>query len=566
MLQVDWWWSGVRSDWYLEFNKFVAGAFCSVALVGCGGGGAGAPAPTSPSPPPPPPPTSNNAPNIVVELSASQVFEQNQFVISVEQSTDSEGDSFSITMTQIAGPTAARLQDVNSLATRWRAPSVDQNAIVDVEFEIRAEDNRGATALTNVSVPVRGFSGPGRPVATFSPAVSLISGNVGVPGELNSGLLDVIGLQDNIGGATNNPRRLVFFGEDTGLGYFDYLRSDQATLDETFSNVSFLRKGALGFNFQGFPTGTGELIVTNELDDEVVWITTQSSDASDRPFARQDSFGVDNPCFFLGRNNTGQDFVWVGQRDQGVSVIRLSPQDDGTGRTVFDASLVSQASQGRSLCHFVTTSFPQRLYQPDPQNNSNFDNLLAVDYNSNELVLLGDTDEDQRYEELEVSPIDTQSSVQLSIVDVFSRGNAVLVPRVLAILMTDGLDGGENRLIVVTQDQNDELVQTVFSWRGGVPVSLLEGSFVGVRPGDQTRRDLVVVSSDGQSLVFENTVPENAGVATPPTYAAPIMFDTGAGAGTAVTARDDNFSDNVVMVSYPAAGEVRVFRPSDLIP
>lgn len=549
------------------------------ALAGCGGGGSSngtgsvsemppppPPPPPSPPPPPTPPPVSNSPPTIEFRLSATDIIEQNQFVLDAEDTTDPENDSIAISMTQVAGPTAERLEDVNAVATKWRAPSLDQNTIAEIQIEIRAEDGRGAVAIENVNIPIRGFSGPGRPVAFFQPGVSLISGNVGTPGEPNSGFIDVIGVQESIVGSGSAPKQLQFFGEDSGFGFFDYLRSDRATLTETFGDVSYLRKRGLTFNFQGLRSWTGEFIVTSEADNEVVWLTTESSDASDRPFARRDSFEIENPCFFLGRNNTGQDFVWIGQRNRGVSVVRLAPREDAEGRTIFDHEIINETSNGRSLCHFITTRFPQRIYAPDAQNNSNFDNLLAVDFNTSELIFLGDTDEDQIYEPLEVIPIETQSSGNLSVVDVFSRGNASLVPRVLIILMSDGNDPGEHRLVVVTQDDENELIQTVFGWDEGIPVAVMEGSFVGIRPGDQTRRDLAVVTNGGQALIFENIVPENAGVATPPVYADPETFEIATGAGSAVTARDDNFNDNVVMVSYPASGEVRVYKPSDHLP
>ncbi|MCK0127690.1 hypothetical protein [Erythrobacter sp. F6033] len=496
-------------------------------------------------------------------MSTTNVLEQNQFVIEADGTTDPDGDSITITMSQVAGPTATRLDDINALATRWRAPSLNQDETVEIQIEIRAEDGRGAVATQNVVIAVRGFSGPGRPVAVFDPGVRLVSGNVNA--ETNAGISEVIAQQNIDGGMSGDQERLLFFGEDSGFGYFDYSQFDRATLAETFGDVSFLEKGTLDFNFQSFVDWASGLLVASETDDEVSWFTTESSSASDRPFARRDGFSISNPCFVQGRVDTSQDFVWIGQRNQGLSVVRLDRQSDSNGFTVFNDALISQTSQGRSLCHLTTTSFAQRLYQPDFFNNSNFDNLLAIDYNTNELVLLGDSNEDQIYEELEVVPIDTQASTQLSIVDVFSRGTKSAVPRIMTVLVTDGTEGGQHRLIVITQDQDDEFVQTVFSWSGGVPVALLEGSFVGVRPNDQTRKDLVVVSATGQSLVFENTVPENSGAATPPTYAAPVIFDTGIGAGSAVTARDENFADDVVMVSYPTTGVVRVFKPSELI-
>jgi len=58
--------------------------------------------------------------------------------------------------------------------------------------------------------------------------------------------------------------------------------------------------------------------------------------------------------------------------------------------------------------------------------------------------------------------------------------------------------------------------------------------------------------------------------ATPPTYGQPIFFDTGNGAGSAVTASISNTLDIsanpfVLLVAYPEIGLVKQFEPINAI-
>ncbi|KDA04331.1 putative lipoprotein [Hyphomonas oceanitis SCH89] len=303
----------------------------------------------------------------------------------------------------------------------------------------------------------------------------------------------------------------------------------------------------------------------SETEDKLRWFIASRND-DPIVFSEADNISITDPCHVVGATDSSQDFILVGQRNRGLSVVRIVAVDpDGDGIAVeFDDSVIYSLDVGRSLCHVFPTVLPERV-SPEFVNGDLVDlpGVIAVDFDTNEIVLIGDTTDNGAYEVLEVIPIDTQSTEPMKIVDVFSRGNPSLVPRYIAILLTSGIHDGEHRLVVVSQSNDTkEISQETFSWSGGVPVALLSGPFVGVRPNDQTRPDLVVISGTSeQSLVFENTVPEESGVATVPSFAAPKLFDVGIGAGSAVAAISENYTDTVVLVSFPDTGEIREIRP-----
>ncbi|WP_169711654.1 hypothetical protein [Henriciella litoralis] len=526
-------------------------------MAGCGGGSSGGGGtPNGGPPPPPPPPPGNGGPDIRIELSSNPVLEQNIFVIDTFDTTDPDGDSFNITLRQTSGPAAEQLEDVNAYATKWRAPDITTNTTATMVFEIRAEDSRGAVSTKSANVQLRGFSGPGRPVALLDQGARLEVGNIGTT------FSEVFASVPAVAGSPNNPRDLVLFGEDTTKGYFDYSRTDLATVEPSFSGIAQIVPNGLGFNGVEAPN---QFVVVEEGANKISLVNSDRSVVPGGTFQLADSFAIDQPCYFEGRTNTGQDFGWVGQRDNGLAVVRITP-DNSSSSNQFDSEVIFDLNSDRSLCHIFPTELPADVYTKDPFDESNFSPLIAVDFDSNELVLYGDTDETQEYVELTAIPLQTETTEQMTIVDVLSFGSPSLKPRYMVVLLTDGKDGGQQRLIMVSQDNSsEEISQETFAWTGGVPVGLVQGAFVGVRPADQKRLDLVVVTESGQAMVFENTLAENQGVGEVPSFAEPKSFAIEPGAGSAATAKDDNFSDNVVMVANPGSGVVRVYKPVDLV-
>ena len=432
-----------------------------------------------------------------------------------------------------------------------------------MEFEISATNSAGTSGTTTVSVEIRGFSGPGKPVALFDTGFEFLAGNIGVPaaigGGLNGSLTEVIGSELQFQGSADNPKEFVFFGGESD-GFYSYRIDDNVISDQIFSKSSFFEVGTLSFNLQGDSGSGANFVLLDEVEDTFGYYNVLGSSA---PYSvsEVESFDILNPCYVAERVNTGQDFIWVGQRNEGLSVVRLLPLGDGK----FETEVIDEVGEGRSLCHVVTTKLSDRISPPLSNDDSGLSDLIAVDFETNEIVLYGDVGDDGQYNELEVIPIDTQSAAELSIVDVFSRGTESQSPNYLVILLADAQVDGDHRLVLVAQDANNrELVQTVYQLDEGIPIAIVDGPFIGEPPLDQFARDIVVVTQNSGAYIFEFIADPN-NTASPPTYAQPMRFDTGIGAGSAVTADLSNdldiVSEPVVLIAYPETGVVKQFRP-----
>ena len=328
----------------------------SALIVSCSGGGSGGDsAPVSPPPPP-----ANSAPVIQFVVSTRTVFEQSEFVIDASDTSDPDIDSFEISFVQTSGPNAERLEDVNASASKWRAASLDEDITTEMQFDITATDARGASSSASVTIPIQGFSGAGKPVAVFDPGVTLVSGNVGVPGTANFGIDEVVGFRLAFQGSPNNPKEILLFGESGDFGTFNYERFDRGTVNDTVSNVSFLKPGLLTFKLADGPgIGSDSFSVLDDVADELVWFFARHSGTNVRDFNSINRIAIEKPCFVEPRNNTGQDFIWIGQRNRGFSVVRINPggtNDDPT----FESEFIDVVNDGRSYCHLTTTVFPDR--------------------------------------------------------------------------------------------------------------------------------------------------------------------------------------------------------------
>lgn len=538
-------------------------------IAACGGGGGSAGGGVSTPPPVPPPPIINTPPTIQYSLSKSVVFENEIFSIDVNDSTDADGGIDTYSITQLSGSMATPLGNINLGLFRWRAPTYEFDTIEDITFEIVLTDVDGDSSSEIVRVSVRGFAGPGTPVAIFDPPLNLFVGTGSSIGGDNSPENVIVTSAVDPNNPMSSGSAISFIGGPSGS--LDYSDDAYLPIEGTFESVEFIDYDSLGFNL--LAVFAEEFSVLSETEDTLRWFRAERSMGGlSFTFMEADRLSVENPCFVAGRTDTSQDYVWIGQRNKGLSVVRLEALRDSGGVAIgFDDTVLQQLDNGRSFCHIFPTILPSSI--PPGQFNDgggqgDFPTLLAIDYNTNELVFLDDIDEDERYNEVAVIPLDTQTTENLAIVDVISQGSPNLVPRYIAILMTDGNHSGTHRLVVVYQDNTDpvtssngEIRQEIFSWDEGVPVSLMQGNFGGTRPENQFVEDLVVITSTStQSLFFDNITDPNVGVAEPPVFAQPTFFDVGIGAASAVrVAHRDGSALEEILVSFPETGELRLF-------
>jgi len=525
----------------------------TLMLSACGGGGSGGGASTPPQSPPPPP-----ASTIDVEVANQPVLENNLFIVKFSDS-DITAD---LTVTQVSGPSATLLDNSQSAASTWKAPDFDTDTEAEMVFEASGTDPDGNTGTATVRVSVRGFSGPGHPVALMGSDFEFLAGNLGVPaqigGNLNGSWRQAIGSLPSLPGSADNPRDFAFIGGQSD-GFFTYRIRDEIESSFSFRAASFFQVGLLTFNLQENLGGGSNFLLLDDAEDRLRHFFLEGSSP---PFTlvEGESVPFEDPCFVRERENTSQDYVWLGQKNNGLSVVRLLPLGNGA----FDTEIIDKVGEQRSFCHIVATRFSERIYTPDFFDDSTLSNIMAIDYDTFEIVLYGESDEDNRYEQLEILPIETGSSANLEIVDVFSRGAAALAPRYIVILLADERDDGDHRLVVVSQNPDDqEYFQTVYPLGPGRPIQLLDGPFIGNPPLDQFARDIVVVTENSGSYILEFI--EGPTTATAPTYGPPTLFDTGQGVGNGAVAQiaddlDINF-EPVLLVAYPETGLVRQFRP-----
>ena len=140
------------------------------------------------------------------------------------------------------------------------------------------------------------------------------------------------------------------------------------------------------------------------------------------------------------------------------------------------------------------------------------------------------------------------------------------------MLVSDGLDGGDHRLIVVAQDENDqEIYQETYQWSGGAPIKLLYGAFAGgpdtnLDPvGSLDLQDMAVISASSTGNVVLRRLAGGSSSSVP-VYAPPVPFPFMEGASNGITsgfrifnAEPENYARYGVIATFPADRSIRFF-------
>lgn len=534
----------------------------SIGISSCGGGSSASlstPIPT-PTPTQVTPTPTQQPPSMVLYIDRTNLYEGEAFRINAE---DIGGSN--VTIKQTSGPAVEILDNINRVHFQFRAPSFDYDTVEIITFEVTAS-NQAGVGVRNIEFTVNGYGGYGRTVAEFNPGLTLANGN-GNPTIYYSQarLENIIAIKEREDG-----KELVFLGGDVLKR--DYSITGQPASNYVFSDIHSIKVDKLRFNL-GQYHGTDEFSVLQE--DRIKWFVSEYDYNQEKnTIVLQDEILINQPCELVGRTSTGEDFIWVGQQNKGFSTIRLDPIKNEINVTQgFNDSVLQSVDNDRSLCFIYPTELTDELVPPNYY-EVRIPDLITLDYNSNELVLFSDIDIDEQYEEITTIPLQTESTDPLTIVDVFSRGNDSSVPNYFVVLLTDGKHNGAHRLVVVSQDYDKEIHQRTYSWSEGVPTSLLHGTFSGAIPGDQYRKDIVVILGTSEhALYFDNLTPHGTLAEEHPNYAEPVTFLVGLGAGSAVVSSPkfvdldpDNFALNDILVSFPDTGQLRLYRVHDLLP
>lgn len=501
-----------------------------------------------------------------MEFSATEVDELDSLVVDLSGSSDSDGQIVKVEIDVFSEAARVSFEPQRLVADNiGEFTFVAQNVWSDdtLLFQVRITDDRGDSDTGTVEVQLRNT--PSSPKAAGIEEIRTY--NVGRPlrllGEitLGSGDLLAVDLREEVAGAGVRPLVLG----DPFVAVDDYSIVREMDVKDTVPSVdkAFIRE----LRFDLLPGSADEFMIASEKADELSWFVDFDS-TGNHEYDKEIVTPIEAPCEMVGKHDSGQDIIWVGQRSVGLSVLRFMPnRPDGYHHEGFTTAVISKAGEGRSLCHI----FPTRLAAPPgifPL--SGFSDLITIDFDRNEIVTFVDrVAPAEEYELHEVIPIDIDETLGLQIMDVQSAGLPGEVPRLVWILMTDGQSGGEHRVVIIREGENDELIQDVVAWSGDVPTSMNIANIFGPEALIDFSYDLVITSAAGSAIVFEdeqNLVNEflNQG----PRYKPATYFDIDPGADSAIVVAARHVNDGAapnaaLLVSYPDAGLLKLYRDLD---
>lgn len=515
------------------------------------------------------------APDLRADFSPNPILEGESIFIDFSNSSDSDGQIVRSSVVQVnPGFYEATLLNApaSALGTfEFLAPEVffhERNG-GELLFEVEIEDDDGSVTRQQISVSVESVLGTTRADGVneffklvLSEEVRLFSGNRPTP-SFNY----VFGTRAVSTDPNGEEQILLMEGVQDAVWH--QLDITPELIADTVPDSGPFFPGVFSFDLD--PGTKQQFALINEQQDKIFWFAAFDP-ATPKSHVLDVVIDIQSPCYLEGRTNTGQDTALVGQRNGGISVIRLIPDRPlGFRHDGFDVQVLSNTAAGRSLC-FV---YPARLATTTATNPqiSNLDDVIAVDYDSNELVLLADyaapAEED---EVVGTIPIDTDGLSGLTIVDVTAVGAPSSIPQVMWILMTDGQHMGEHRLVMVWQEADGTIMQKPHKFVGGVPSSMQQLKFFPSNPGQliDAGADIVILSSSSADLtIFEDdSIDVNPTGNFIPVYRDPIYVDVGGVPGGSSIVRLPNINGaNIpnygIVLSFDGQSELRVFTYTD---
>lgn len=519
------------------------------------------------------------APDLVVEVPPDPVLEGTSFIIDIAASSDADGEIVRTSVEQ-RDPGFFKAEQVGSPAPDARsfefiAPEVffherrDPGLGAEIFFNVEIEDNNGSVAIERITIPVDSVEGTTRAegVVEFfrlnlTEEVRLFSQN-----RPTTNFNFVFGVRTVTSDPAGQQQILLMEGVQDAVS--NLLSVVPEVLPDTIPDFGPFFPGVFSFDLD--PGTKQQFAVVNELQNKVFWFAAFDL-ANPKNHELDVEINISSPCYVEGRTNTGQDTVLVGQRNAGLTVLRLiADRPLGANHEGFDTQIVSSAGLNRSLCFL----YPTRLSTSTATNPrlSNLDDVIAIDFDTNELVLLADyAAPEEEYEVVGTIPIDTDGLSGLSIVDALAVGAPGSIPNVIWILMTDGQHMGEHRLVMVSQDPDGTINQKPHSFVGGVPAGMQQLKFFPGNPGQlvDAGADIVVTSStSSQITIFEDdTIDVNPTGNLIPVYRDPIYVDVGGIPASSSVIRlpgvnGANKASDGVVLSFQGSTDLRVYTYMD---
>ncbi|WP_018997114.1 hypothetical protein [Hirschia maritima] len=591
--------------------RLLAACAAQVLFVGCSGGGdSTSPVASTPiaSPSPSSTPTPTPTPTEEVELNIiapAEVWENRKFWIDLRELADNE--TYRGFVTQTEGPAAYNKLEVLVGLFEFVAPDLIGNEPVELVFEVSASRLGNVEKTETFSVFVKPSpSGPGEILDVVQPALELKIGERKFLSEASSGIGSVgaIVAVQQPNPLTNEDYRVVFWSDSL----FAQNPIHYPLGDVDLKDISFIDAPSLNYHgccSEFVSLGGNEMTILSQNEGALKWFgedyERSSNGAESRHYVQREEIPFEDACFVKGTPEQGIDFAWVGHRERGISIMGIQPKEPTYGGNTalsFEYEIYQTLGEGRSLCYVYPID--NQYYPFAMETPFSAWNFIAVDYKSKELVFYGgDVSVSENgliypyhpYEELGSVPLPTGVEEDLEIVQVVGGGGASSTPDYMLILMTTGADPGEHLLLYLKfpsgesfRAQNPagfsftintlDIEHKLYRWTEGVPVQIVAGAFGGIRPGDQTRLDLAIITkTGGEGLYFENILDDHAGIAEFPVFEEPTRFDNGVGAGSAISVRAEEVATetetdftNWILVSYPETGEIRYLRAVDIIP
>lgn len=536
--------------------KLVLASLSVVALVACGGSGS-----SSSSNSTTPPPAVNQAPVILIDA-PDFIFEKGVMRFDATKTYDPDDDALGeILIEQISGTPATYLYAVgreNEGFEIWTAPEFDGLASESLSFKITASDFQGLSSSREFNILVEADDLPGQPVGRYEGKLDLVvanAGNIGPdrpPNQVMAQRHDTIGQSELIWvGSDYTP-----FTRDISL-----MEVSQPIANATFEEIDYIQYDSLNFNLQ---VGPGKEFTVLEADNNRIrWFYSDfdtDEDGNDI-YIESTQMDLESPCFIRRRVATGEDFIWVAHKSGGVSLVRINriPSDDGVARD-FTYETILKTSEDRRLCHIHPTQIDETIIPLEKNGQYQlYRPALAIDFDKNELVVLGDPrDGGVRYGEITSIPMQTETSETLHVVDVISRGEPNTLPRFMLVLLSDGQMDGIHRLVYVKQDLYGAISQETFSYEGPPPIGLHLGPMGGDKTGGQYALDIAITTSGSMGVFLDTT---GGGISVPPSYADPVTFQMEPGGVNSVSVDyDEDSIDHEILVNYPDTKTLRVYN------
>ncbi len=451
--------------------RVVAACALALALAACGGGGGGTGSPTpppvsSPPAPPPPPPPANAAPELRYSVSSASPDEGQPFWIDTSGTTDADGDTLTIKVTQVSGPVPSDIpiyEDVpagDGIFT-FRAPEVDADSVM--EFEISVSDGEetrteiAAVTATNIvlgpemdilGTPYRTFDDLTRPSGA-----GLYSNNVfssGIPERLveenlRTGILGVMDAEDR------NGLELFRYPSDTRIEEFGDI--DKSWLRDSSSGDEARLTTIL--RIPAFNSGVVPIVTIESANKLYVMLTNVHDDMQ-----LVQMHDVEAPCAvsYIEQDSQYKYNMVVGKRGGGLQVFRQLPEGPELGIGNYEPGVM--LAETGSFCWIHSSGIEVAAYDSE---------------RSQIRVWRLNSDQPNVYDEIVAFPIELpETDLELADVEIRCNYTGFNQGFIAAFLFSDGQHDGRHELHVFSNGyRGEEPIQSkVFSWDKGRPVEV----------------------------------------------------------------------------------------------